>query len=157
MTSETQITKRYLTWGEISQLVDRLATQIDDDYDILLVVTRGGMIPACLLSERMDMRNIVVAAVQFYTGVGQTLDEPRFLQFPKPDLLEGKRVLVIDDVWDSGRTVVAVRERVRASGGEPSVAVLHFKPRNSHFPGDAPDFYVEETADWIVYPWDAER
>lgn len=151
--------KRILGWDDISQLVDRVIEQLPRDatFDAMLVITRGGMIPACLISERLDMRNILVAAVQLYTGIGTTLAAPILLQFPDEALLAGRSVLVVDDVWDSGRTAVAVRDRVLAAGGRPTVAVLHYKPRASRFPDDAPDVYADLTDDWIVYPWDDER
>jgi hypothetical protein len=123
----------------------------------MLVITRGGMVPACLISERLDIRNILVAAVQLYTGIGTTLDDPIFLQFPNDILLHDKRILIVDDVWDSGRTAMAVRQRVTAAGGIPTLAVLHYKPRASRFPDHEPDFYAELTDDWLVYPWDDER
>jgi hypoxanthine phosphoribosyltransferase len=149
--------KRILGWEDISRMVDRLLSSIDRDYDALLVITRGGMVPACLISERRDMRDILVAAVQLYVGIGRTLEAPIFLQFPSDPLLSGKSILIVDDVWDSGRTAVAVRERVRMAGGRPEVAVLHYKPRASRFPDDQPEHFVEITDDWIVYPWDDER
>lgn len=154
---EIGVERRVLSWQEIADLVGMLAKEIRPDYDALLAITRGGMIPACLLSERLDMRNIMVAAVQFYTTIGETLAEPRFFQFPHANLLAGQRILVVDDVWDSGRTVVAVRDRIRAAGGHPEVAVLHYKPARSHFPGDAPDYFASETDEWIVYPWEPEE
>ncbi|WP_148235664.1 phosphoribosyltransferase [Thermaerobacter marianensis] len=151
-----QPVKKYLTWQDVEQLVDRLLQQIRiDEFDALLVITRGGMVPACLISEKTGMRNILVAAVMFYTGVGETLDRPTFLQFPPDPYLKGKRVLVVDDVWDSGRTVASVKHRVEEAGGRPAVAVMHYKPQRSVVPGK-PDFYAEETDDWIVYPWDPE-
>lgn len=149
--------KRILGWDDISREVNTLIDQLQDEYDVMLVITRGGMIPACLISEKLDIRNILVAAVQLYTGIGTTLDAPVFLQFPTDTLLANKSVLVVDDVWDSGRTAVAVRERVRVAGGQPVVAVLHYKPRASRFPHDQPDHYAEVTEDWLVYPWDEDR
>ena len=149
--------KRILGWDDIMREVDDLVMQIGTDYDAMLVITRGGMVPACLISERLDIRNILVAAVQLYTGIGTTLDAPIFLQFPNDMLLHGKRILVVDDVWDSGRTAMCVRQRIEAAGGIPTLAVLHYKPRASRFPDQQPDFFAEMTDDWIVYPWDDER
>ena len=63
-------------------------------------------------------------------------------------------MLIVDDVWASGRTIMAVRERVRQAGGYPETAVLHFKPRRTAYSDAQPDFYVDETDAWIVYPWD---
>ena len=146
--------KQHLTWTQIEDLSIRLAERLPNTCDVMLVITRGGMVPACIISERLNLRNILVAAVMFYTGQERTLDRPIFLQFPADPLLNGKRVLIVDDVWDSGRTIMAVKERVLDAGGYPETAVLHYKPRRSRFAGDRPDYFVDETDAWIVYPWD---
>lgn len=147
--------KYYLTWTDVERLVEELIQHIGEisRFDVLLVITRGGMVPACLISERTGIRNILVAAVMFYTGVGEKLDKLTFLQFPPDPYLKDRRVLVVDDVWDSGRTAMAVRERVLQAGGRPEIAVLHYKPKESIYP-EKPDFYAEETDAWVVYPWD---
>ena len=151
--------KDFHSWERIDELVtEGLLSQIRaEDFDVVLGITRGGMIPACLVSEQLNIRNVLTAAVMFYTDVEETLDEPIYLQFPSDPLLVGKRVLIVDDVWDSGRTAYAVRERVRRAGGRPKVAVIHYKPERSNFPDDAPDFYAVETDAWVVYPWDPDR
>ena len=146
----------HLSWEEIEDLVGVLVARLPRDYDLLLVVTRGGMVPACLISEQTDIRNIVAAAVMFYTGVGETLPDPMFLQFPAEPLLVGKRVLIVDDVWDTGRTIVAVKQKVLAAGGYADLAVLHYKPTHSQYE-DVPDYYATTTDAWIVYPWDPSR
>jgi uncharacterized protein len=146
-----------ITWDDIERMVGKLLDRLPRDYDHILVVTRGGMIPACLISERTNMRNILCAAIMLYDGSEQPLPAPLFLQFPSDDQVQGRRILVVDDVWDSGATVVAVRDRLRRAGAAVDMCVLHYKPTHSKFPGDAPDFYAEETAGWIVYPWDPSR
>jgi hypoxanthine phosphoribosyltransferase len=151
--------KDFHSWERIDHLVkQKLVPQLrGEDYDAVLAVTRGGMIPACLVSEMLDIRNVLTAAVMFYTGVERTLDAPIFLQFPSDPLLVGQRVLIVDDVWDSGKTAYNVRERVRRAGGKPTVAVIHYKPSKSNYPHDGPDFYAVETDSWVVYPWDPDR
>jgi uncharacterized protein len=146
--------KQHLTWTQIEDLAIRLADRLPSDYDVMLVITRGGMVPACIISERLNLRNILVAAVMFYTEQERTLDKPIFLQFPADPLLNGHRVLIVDDVWDSGRTIMAVRERVIDAGGLPETAVLHYKPARNAFSNLRPDYYIDETDAWIVYPWD---
>jgi hypoxanthine phosphoribosyltransferase len=145
-----------LTWEDIQELVGRLAARLPRDYDLMLVITRGGMVPACLLSEYLDLRNIVAAAVMFYTDVEQRLSEPIFLEFPADPLLVGKRVLIVDDVWDTGRTAMVVRRRVREAGARGDLAVLHYKPARSAYP-DRPDYFAETTDEWIIYPWESSR
>ncbi len=148
--------QRILDWDEVTNLVNDLLDSIPaGQFDLLLVVTRGGMVPACLISELAGLRNIVVAAVQFHTRDGTPLEGPRFFQFPDDELLRDQRILVIDDVWDSGNTAVTVKRRIIQAGGSASVAVLHYKPRASEFPEDCPDYFARSTEDWIVYPWDS--
>jgi hypoxanthine phosphoribosyltransferase len=148
------VNKQHLTWTQIEDLAIRLADRLPTDYDVMLVVTRGGMVPACIVSERLNLRNILVAAVMFYTAQEHTLDKPIFLQFPADPLLTRRRVLIVDDVWDSGRTIMAVRERVIDAGGYPETAVLHYKPARNAYPNTQPEYFVDETDAWIVYPWD---
>jgi uncharacterized protein len=152
--SSRRVNKQHLTWLQIEDLAIRLADRLPRGYDVMLVITRGGMVPACIVSERLNLRNILVAAVMFYTAQEHTLDKPIFLQFPADPLLTDRRVLIVDDVWDSGRTIMAVRERVIDAGGKPETAVLHYKPTRTTFSNERPDYYVDETDAWIVYPWD---
>ncbi|HLG73208.1 MAG TPA: phosphoribosyltransferase family protein [Chloroflexota bacterium] len=149
------IHKVHLTWHDVQDCVGSVVGQLERDYDCMLVITRGGLVPACLISEQIDLRNIVVAAVMFYTGVDRTLEAPIFLQFPADPLLARKKVLIVDDVWDSGRTIMAVKARVEEAQGKPVTAVLHYKPARSMYP-DRPDIFARETSDWLVYPWDPE-
>lgn len=151
------MSKQHITWTDIERMVGKLLKQLPTNYDNILVITRGGMVPACLISEKTGIRNILCAAVMFYESQEFTLPEPVFLQFPQDSQLLNKRILVVDDVWDTGTTVMSVRERLKRSGAKPDVCVLHYKPVKSKFPGEKPDYYAEETNAWIVYPWDPER
>lgn len=145
----------FLSWEELLRLVRHLASRLQgEEFDLILGIARGGLIPTALLAQALGARDILTAAVMFYEGE-ETLPEPVFLQFPADPLLFGKRVLVVDDVWDSGRTALAVKARVRQAGGFPLVATLHFKPGRNQVP-DEPDVYAEATEAWVVYPWAPE-
>ncbi len=63
----------------------------------------------------------------------------------------------MDDVWGSGRTITAVKNRVSAMGGIPSTCVLHFNPYRSLFSQAEPDYYAAVTDAYIVYPWEVDR
>ena len=139
-------------------MVGTLISKIRRDYyDNILVITRGGMVPACMISERTDIRNILCAAVVFYQGESPALPAPLFVQFPSDDQVNGRRILVIDDVWDTGSTIVAVRDRLKSAGAIVDCCVLHYKPTHSRYPGQMPEIYAEEVQGWIVYPWDQSR
>ena len=125
-----------VTWDDLDRLVKGLADRLQTErFDLLLAITRGGLVPAGMLAYRMGIRNILVAAVEFYDDQGQPGPRPTFLQFPADPLLRGQRILVVDEVWDSGTTIHAVTERVRQAGGIPTTAVLHWKPPRSIVPG----------------------
>lgn len=148
-----------VTWSEVESMCSRIVQQAKThQFDVVLAVTRGGLVPATLLCESFELRNVLSATVIFYTDDGDQffgMTEPRFLSFPSADALEGRSVLVVDDVWDSGRTANAVRKRVlRASPKDVKVAVLHYKPDKNIFPGEEPDFYAAITSNWVLYPWE---
>ena len=144
-----------VSWEDLDRLVADLAGRLaSTHFDVLLAITRGGLVPAGMLAYRLRIRNILVAAVEYYDDEGQPGPHPTFLQFPADPLLRGQRVLIVDEVWDSGTTIAAVTDRVRQAGGIPTTVVIHYKPARSTAPG-APDLYAVETDRWVVYPFKA--
>ena len=144
-----------VTWEVLDDLIEGIAERlVGEQFDLLLSITRGGLVPAGMLAYRLRIRNILVAAVEFYDDLGQPGPHPTFLQFPADPLLRGQRILVVDEVWDSGTTIHAVTERIRQAGGIPTTAVVHYKPAHSVVPG-APDVYAVITDAWVVYPFKA--
>lgn len=150
--------KDFVSWPELDDLVARLAERIGGagEYDVLLAVTRGGLVPAGMLAYRMGIREILVAAVEYYDDEGETREEVLFHHFPDPALLRGQRVLVVDEVWETGSTMAAVVARVRDAGGDPTIAVLHYKPGRSLVP-ERPHAWAATTENWVVYPYKAGR
>jgi hypoxanthine phosphoribosyltransferase len=148
----TKPAKTIVSWDDLDGLVGALADKVGSDYDVVLVITRGGLVPAGMLAYRLGLRDILVAAVAFYDDEGRTSERPMFFQFPSDPLLHGRRVLVVDEVWDTGTTIAAVVERVEIAGGLPTTAVLHYKPGRSRV-NLVPDHFVVATDDWIVYPF----
>lgn len=148
----TEPDKQIVTWDDLDDLVGTLADKVGSDYDVVLAITRGALVPAGMLAYRLGLRNILVAAVAYYDDTGQPAEQPTFFQFPADPLLHGQRVLVVDEVWDTGTTIEAVVERVQMAGGRPTTAVLHYKPGRSTA-GTVPDHFVVATNAWVVYPF----
>ncbi|MCO6449468.1 MAG: hypothetical protein J5I90_01655 [Caldilineales bacterium] len=147
-----------LSWRDVESLIDHILPQVAGSFDVLLMITRGGIIPGGMLAEALQISDVLTAAVEFPKDPGlERLAWPTFLQFPEDRLLRGRRVLVIDDVWDSGRTINTVRGRVEAVVGQPRTCVLHYKPQRSRFRERRPDFYGAVTDKWIIYPWEIDR
>ena len=154
MTTTPDALPHAVPWAELDALVARLADAVGRDYDLVLAITRGGLVPAGMLAYRLDLREILVAGVEFYLTGGGMHEAPRFGHFPDAALLRGKRVLVVDEVWETGETMAAVLERVRAAGGVATSAVIHYKPGRSRV-GIAPDHWAATADGWIVYPYKA--
>jgi hypoxanthine phosphoribosyltransferase len=148
----TEPEKLIVSWDDLDQMVATLADEVGADYDVVLAITRGALVPAGMLAYRLGLRNILVAAVAFYDDTGQPAEQPTFFQFPADPLLHGQRVLVVDEVWDTGTTIAAVVERVEMAGGRPTTAVLHYKPGRSKVEL-VPDHHVVATNAWVVYPF----
>jgi hypoxanthine phosphoribosyltransferase len=150
-----------LTWNDVDRLIDYLLPQFEEAFDAMVMITRGGIIPGGLLSEAMNLTHILTAAVDFPAKIqmdkAMLMAWPQFIQFPEDDLLRGRYTLVVDDVWGSGRTITAVKNRVSAAGGIVSTCVLHFNPYRNLFGSARPDYYAAITDAHIVYPWEIDR
>jgi hypothetical protein len=151
--------REILTWADVDHTINALIPQLRGTFDAMLIVTRGGVVPGGLISEALNIKYILTAAVSFpaVVGTGKLMAWPDFLQFPEAHLLGGRRTLVVDDVWGSGRTITAVKNRVEAAGGYPELCVLHFNPGRSLFGKTGPTYYAAITDAHIVYPWEVAR
>ncbi len=156
-----------LTWSEVDKLIDHLIPQFEVEFDAMVMITRGGIVPGGILSEALKFSVILTAAVDFPAEVEGEKDKtekssrllawPKFLQFPESELLRGRRILIVDDVWGSGRTITAVKNRITGAAGVPFTCVLHFNPYRSLFGTVRPDYYAAITDAYIVYPWEINR
>ena len=153
-----------LSWDDVDKLVDHLLPQFEGEFTAMVMITRGGIVPGGMLAEATGITHILNAAVDFPAEEPITRKEtdrllvwPKFIQFPEAELLRGRRTLVVDDVWGSGRTITAVKNRVSAAGGFPFTCVFHFNPYRSLFGSARPDFYAAITDAYIVYPWEIDR
>jgi len=153
--------REMITWDEIDRLIDHLIPQFKREFTAMVLITRGGIIPGGLLAEAMNITHILTAAVDFpaqsKTDKSSLMPWPEFIQFPAEDKLRGRPTLIVDDVWGSGRTITAVKNRVSAAGGFSETCVLHFNPYRNLFGSTRPDYYAAVTDAFIVYPWEVDR
>jgi hypoxanthine phosphoribosyltransferase len=153
--------REVLKWGDIDGLIDHLLPQFRREFTAMLMITRGGIIPGGMLAEAMNITHLLTAAVDFPAESDQERTKlmawPEFMQFPVDTLLRGRPTLIVDDVWGSGRTITAVKNRVSSAGGFPETCVLHFNPNRSLFGSVRPDYYAAITDAYIVYPWEIDR
>jgi hypoxanthine phosphoribosyltransferase len=156
-----QLRHEMLSWEDVDKLIDHLIPQFETEFEGMVMITRGGIIPGGMLTEALDLTHVLTAAVDFPAeverGESKLYAWPQFIQFPSDEMLEGRRIIVVDDVWGSGRTITAVRNRVSAAGGFPYTCVLHFNPYRNLFGTARPDYYAAVTDARIVYPWEIDR
>ena len=148
--------REVLTWEMFGVAGRALAQQVaDSDFapDIVLGIARGGLIPAGSIAYALDCKNLFTLSVEFYTGVDQRLDVPVMLPpFLDAADLTGARVLIVDDVADTGKTLELVRQFCSGNVAEARTAVLYAKPHSII----APDFVWRSTDKWINFPWSTE-
>ena len=142
----------------------RLARQILDSGwrpDAMLALWRGGAAVGAAVHEFLKVKGLPLRHMPVkcasYTGIGQSKDEVVFSHAENvfAALEPGAKVLVIDDVFDTGRTAAAVRRKLAARQCEAKIACVYWKP-NKNVTGEEPDFHVRKLDEWIVFPHEIE-
>ncbi|MFI6057462.1 phosphoribosyltransferase [Streptomyces sp. NPDC051286] len=142
-----------LTYDGFGHAVRELAQAVaDDGYepDVVLSIARGGVFVAGGLAYALDCKNIHLVNVEFYTGVGTTLEMPVMLA-PVPNAIDfsDKKVLIADDVADTGKTLKLVRDFCIEHVAEVRSAVIYEKPHSLV----KCEYVWKKTDRWINFPW----
>jgi hypoxanthine phosphoribosyltransferase len=148
--------REVLTYEQFGIAVRELGQQVVDsgyEPDLVLAIARGGLGLAMGLGYALDVKNLSAVNVEFYTGVDQRLELPVMLPpTPKAVDLSGLRVLIVDDVADTGHTLVSVQEFCADHVAEARSAVIYEKP---HTVVHA-DYVWRRTDRWIEFPWSTQ-
>jgi uncharacterized protein len=150
-----RLTREIMTWGELGSGSRELAEQVvADGYepDIVLAIARGGLLVAGALSYALGVKNTFTVNVEFYTGIDERLPLPMILP-PVPDLVDfaATRVLIADDVADTGATLKLLKQFCADKVAEVRCAVLYEKPRSTV----RCEYAWRRTDRWITFPWSA--
>jgi hypoxanthine phosphoribosyltransferase len=144
-----------MSWTDLGDAARELARSIVDGYepDLILGIARGGLLVAGALSYALGVKNTFTMNVEFYTGVDERLPVPMILP-PVPALvdLQDARMLIADDVADTGQTLALVKGFCAGQVGEVRTAVLYEKPRSIV----TCDYVWRRTDLWVEFPWSAE-
>lgn len=117
--------------------------------DVIVGISRGGWLPARIMSDLLDNPNLANIKVEFYVDIHKTTREPVITQHVSVSVKD-KRVLVVDDVTDSGKSLRRVWEELLREAREVRTVTLYHKPWSCF----RPDFYARETDAWIIFPWE---
>jgi hypoxanthine phosphoribosyltransferase len=152
MTDEREI----LDWQTFGVASRELAQMVaDDGYrpDLILSIARGGLFVAGALGYALSVKNLHVMNVEFYNGVGATLDMPVMLP-PVPSTVDfsAKKVLIADDVADTGKTIELVRDFVQDHVADVRSAVVYEKSQSLV----RCEYVWRRTDLWINFPWSTD-
>jgi hypoxanthine phosphoribosyltransferase len=141
------------SWNDIFEMCVEGAERIDQlgiKFDIIIALSRGGLVPGRLISDLLEIRDVIVLDVKYYFGIGIKIDKPRITELVRTSITS-KNVLLVDDVVDSGESIKASADYL--SSFKPSVIkifTLNVKPKRII----NPDIFIKETSAWIIYPWE---
>ncbi|MEM1879529.1 MAG: phosphoribosyltransferase family protein [Desulfurococcaceae archaeon] len=143
---------KYVSWKEIVEISVKLAHEISKRYkpDVIVAVAKGGLVPARIMLDFLNVDEFGVVEVKFYKSIGFTMDKPfiRILALPP---IADKNVLVVDDVVDTGRTMQLVVNTLSSYRVKNVKTVaLFLKPWSTFMP----DYYYSTSEDWIIFPWE---
>jgi hypoxanthine phosphoribosyltransferase len=144
------------SWDQIYKLLLNLADKVRRNGfkpDIIVGVSRGGWPPARVMSDLLENPNLANVAAEFYVGVAETKGKPVITQ-PVSVSVKSKRVLVVDDVADTGESLRLVRSYLKEQGAtEVKIVTIYYKPWSVTIP----DYYEKETSSWIIFPWERKE
>ncbi len=145
-----------LTWRDVDRQGKVLASRLDEedyDPDCLIGIARGGWIPARILSDLLGKDDVSSLRVKFYKAIGETGAKPEIVEGVQRDI-SGKRTLIVDDIADTGESLLAALDHIREKGAEEvRIATLMKKPHSKL----TPDFFAEETSAWVIFPWEVQE
>lgn len=144
-----------LSWPEGIALSEALAREVRGaGYvpDIIVAISRGGLVPARIISDVLGVDDIITLGIKHWRVAERRAQRPVLYHVIEAGAVRDKRVLVVDEVADTGSTLALAKSLVEMLGAlEVKTAVIHLKATSSF----APDFYAERLEDWVwvAYPW----
>jgi uncharacterized protein len=145
----------HLSWDDVQGLTEKVASKINDsgfDPDLIVAVSRGGFDPARIICDQLGKRRLASVQVESYDGMNRSR-EPEVV-LPINANVKGLKVLVVDDVSDSGASLLKAKQHITEKGAvQVRVVTLHIKPWSKFIP----DYYAESTDSWVVYPWELKE
>ncbi len=150
-----------LSWSDVRDACTQIANRIVGDgrrFGTIVALSRGGLIPARILSDLLDIGDVRVIGVKYYEGVDRTLSHPTITQpLTQPISLGPSKdnVLFVDEVVDSGRSLLTALRHALPDGVGDTVAIAALCVTERSEP--LVDYYALKKVkgrDWFVYPWE---
>jgi hypoxanthine phosphoribosyltransferase len=144
------------TWNQIYDMLLSQTQKIQNqEYkpDIIIAIAKGGLIPARILTDLLEIQEFGYIQIEFYKDINLTRQEPTLKQNLTNQVL-GKKTLLVDDIADTGRSLNLAKIHLQQQGASQiKTATLYQKPQSSI----TPDFYEKQTTSWVVFPWETKE
>ncbi|MFB0567734.1 MAG: phosphoribosyltransferase [Candidatus Bathyarchaeia archaeon] len=154
--SKSELEFEIPTWEKIYELLLNLASKIrkaNFKPDVIVGISRGGWPPARIMSDLLENPELANVKAEFYLDVAKTKSEPVITQ-PVSVSVHGKKILIVDDVADTGKSLRLVRLHLKEQGAtDVKIAAIYYKPWSVV----APDWYERKTSHWIIFPWERKE
>lgn len=141
--------KRVYTWAEVEDMAAAIAAGAKGHgFNSIIAVSRGGLIPAYFVASRLGIKKIHTICLSAYEGIHKgelKLESPMM-----PVIEKGDKVLVIDDICDTGETLAYIKAAYL-------YCVIYTATLINKNVIEPPNFYAEvlPLATWAVFPWEA--
>lgn len=140
-------------WDEINLLTYEVSCQVRAHahrFDRIVTLAKGGWPMTRSLIDFTQIPEIASIGIKFYAGVNQKLDKPQVYQ-DIPVSIEGERILLFDDVADSGESLIFTTDLLKQRGAKAvNTATIFYKPHSAL----KPNFFGAQTSAWIVFPFE---
>jgi uncharacterized protein len=144
------------TWNQIYDMLLSQGQEIEAALykpDVVVAIARGGLVPGRILTDLLEVPQLATIQIEFYVGIAETKSEPTLKQALTVPV-EGKRVLLVDDIADTGRSLQLAKSYLQGQGAqEIKTATLYYKPQSA----TKPDFFEKQTGCWVIFPWDIKE
>ncbi len=142
------------SWDEILERSIKLAEKIrraeKEQFDGIVGISRGGLALTRIMSDLLDTQNVMITRCEYYTDIGEKRKKPIITQKIQGNI-SGKKILVVDDVADSGESLVVIKDYLESKRpADLKISTIFIKPWCKMLP----DYFVARTDAWIIFPWE---
>jgi hypothetical protein len=141
------------SWEELYEAIKEVVKKIKKDKyqpDTVIALSRGGFVPARVICDLMIIKDLVSVKVDHW-GITAAKDGKAHLRYPINADLSGKNVLIVDDITDTGESMIIAKEFTKKLNPKEIRTATIFHIRTSNF---VPDYFSKEIDwIWVVWPW----
>jgi len=156
VTKVVRVNTKLVSWDEVINWAYELSEKIKNSGwfpDIIIAISRGGYIPARMVCDFLDIHDLVSIQV-LHWGKAAEITAKAHVKYPIKIDLKEKKVLIVDDICDTGDSIIVAKEYIRENCFPKEIKTAVFQWISS-VAKIKPEYFVDEVKDWVwyQYPW----